>query len=134
MSLVRWVDFKPINDSRGEMTVIEAKHDVPFEIKRIYYLTNLSPNLSRGYHAHKKLQQLAVCLVGKCRVLLDNGSKKTWVDLSDKNKAIEIKPMIWHEMHDFSDDCVFLVMANDKYDEDDYIRDYNEFLIKAKNG
>jgi dTDP-4-dehydrorhamnose 3,5-epimerase-like enzyme len=133
MSLIKWVNLKSIADSRGDLTIIEAQNDVPFDIKRIYYLTNLSPNMSRGYHAHRDLQQLAVCLVGNCRVLLDDGCKKCWVELGS-DRAIRIEPMIWHEMHDFSDDCVFLVMASDKYDEGDYIRDYTNFMEKVNNG
>ena len=133
MSLVKWVNLKSIADCRGELTIIEAQKDVSFDIKRIYYLTNLSPNMSRGYHAHRDLQQLAVCLVGNCRVLLDDGFEKCWVELGS-DKAVRIEPMIWHEMHDFSDDCVFLVMASDKYDESDYIRDYTKFTEEVNNG
>lgn len=133
MSLAKWVNLKSIADSRGELTIIEAQKDVSFDIKRIYYLTNLSPNTSRGYHAHRDLQQLAICLVGNCRVLLDNGFEKCWVKVGS-DKAIRIEPMIWHEMHDFSDDCVFLVMASDKYDESDYIRDYIKFIEEVNNG
>ena len=122
------VDFKTIHDPRGDLTVLENLKDIPFEIKRIYYLNNVSPGSSRGFHAHKKLKQMAICLAGTCRFVMDNGIKKEEFVLSKFNQAILIDPMIWHEMHDFSKNCVLLVLADDFYDEKDYIRDYSIFL------
>ncbi|MGA4446382.1 sugar 3,4-ketoisomerase [Ectopseudomonas chengduensis] len=132
MSLVKWLDFTQRGDERGHLTVVESTKSIPFEIKRVYYLTNLSPELPRGFHAHKELQQAAVCLSGSCKVLLDNGQEKQWVALNSPSKAIRIEPMVWHEMQDFSDDCVFLVFASDFYNEADYIRDYSEFCSAVK--
>lgn len=127
MSLVKWIDFPQRGDERGCLTVVESMKSIPFEIKRVYYLTNLSPDLPRGFHAHKELEQVAVCISGSCKVLLDNGQEKQWVTLDSPSKAIRIEPMVWHEMQDFSDGCVFLVFASDFYNESDYIRDYEIF-------
>lgn len=127
MGLVKWIDFRARGDERGFLTAIEFGKDVPFEVKRVYYLTGLSIDLPRGFHAHKKLEQLAVCISGSCRILLDNGDKKEWVLLDSPFKALRIEPMVWHEMHNFSDNCILLVLASEYYEELDYIRDYQEF-------
>ncbi|WP_445427657.1 sugar 3,4-ketoisomerase [Alishewanella sp. HL-SH05] len=132
MSLIKFIELNQRGDERGYLTVIEAQNNIPFNIKRVYFLTSLSPDLPRGFHAHKELEQLAVCLVGSCKVMLDNGKVKEWVTLDSPSKALRIEPRIWHEMHDFSKDCVFLVVASDFYDETDYIRDYQLFLEQAK--
>lgn len=128
MSLVKLIDFKLLGDDRGHLTVLEEHRNIPFTIKRVYYLTDTKSGIARGFHAHKELEQIAVCVSGKCRMILDDGKHKeeTWLD--SPSKAIRIEKMVWHEMHDFSSDCVLLVLASDFYDESDYIRDYEEFL------
>lgn len=128
MSLVKFIDLTLRGDDRGKLAVFESVNTVPFEIKRVYYLTDTKSNVSRGYHAHKQLEQVAVCVSGKCKMLLDDGRKKEEVWLDSPDKAIRIEPMVWHEMHDFSDDCVLLVLASDYYDEADYIRSYSDFV------
>lgn len=128
MSLIKWIDFKQRGDERGHLTVIEYPLDIPFEIRRVYYLSSLSPDLPRGFHAHKELQQVAVCVAGSCQVLLDNGNEKVWVTLDSPNQALRIEPLVWHEMHEFSKDCLFMVLASDVYKESDYIRSYDQFL------
>ena len=82
----------------------------------------------RGFHAHKKLHQVAVCLAGSCRMTLDDGHEKAAVTLDDPARGILIRQMVWREMHDFSPDCILMVLASHVYDEDDYIRDYDAFL------
>jgi dTDP-4-dehydrorhamnose 3,5-epimerase-like enzyme len=128
MNLVKWLEFPRRGDERGYITVVESTRNIPFEINRVYYLSDLSVDFPRGFHAHKKLEQVAVCISGSCRVLLDNGQEKDWVMLDSSSKGIRIEPMVWHEMHDFSADCIFIVFASDFYDESDYIRDYTDFL------
>lgn len=128
MSLIKWMNLTERSDERGCLTVVESMKSIPFEIKRVYYLTKLSSDLPRGFHAHKELEQVAICLSGSCKVLLDNGQEKQWVVLDSSSKAIRIEPMVWHEMKDFSRDCVFLVLASEHYDESDYIRDYKNFI------
>lgn len=132
MSLIKFIDFPDLGDNRGSLIPVESVKQVPFEIKRVYFLTNLSADLPRGFHAHKELDQVAMCVSGNCRVLLDDGVKKEWVNLSSPTKALRIEPMIWHEMHGFSSDCVFMVFANEHYDEADYIRNYEDFLSKVE--
>jgi len=122
------VELKNIQDDRGSLTVLENLKNVPFEIKRIYYFNNLKSDHPRGFHAHKKLKQMAICLAGSCTFTMDDGFKKEKVMLSHFNQAILIDHLIWREMHDFSSDCVLMVLADNFYDENDYIRDYSEFL------
>ena len=88
--------------------------------------------MSRGYHAHRNLRQVAMCVAGSCRMVLDNGSTREEVVLDCPTRGLLIESMMWREMHDFSDDCVLLVLASELYDETDYIRDYDEFLRSAK--
>jgi len=128
MSWVNWIDFPKLGDSRGGLIAIEGNKNVPFDIKRVYYIYATKQGVSRGFHAHKKLRQVAVCVSGYCTILLDNGTDRESVKLDIPNKGILIGDMIWHEMHDFSPDCVLLVLANEHYNEDDYIRNYQEFL------
>lgn len=128
MSLITFLDLKTLGDERGHLVVLESNRDVPFEVKRVYYLTDTQPGVPRGFHAHKQLLQVAVCVSGKCLMKLDDGILKEEVWLDTPNKAILIDKMIWHEMHEFSHGCVLLVLASDFYDEADYVRDYSRFL------
>ena len=121
-------DFNIIGDNRGSLISIESKIDVPFEIKRVYYIFGNKNNVRRGFHAHKNLQQVLIAVAGSCKILLDNGKNKQEVLLDLPSKGLLIKDCMWREMFDFSSDCVLLVLANEHYDENDYIRDYNQFL------
>lgn len=132
MSLVHWIDLPVLGDDRGSLVAIEASDTIPFEVQRVYYIFNTKSGVARGFHAHHQLQQLAVCVSGKCRMVLDDGQTKEEAWLDSPNKGLLIGDMIWREMHDFSDDCVLLVLASEHYDESDYIRDYNEFLKVVK--
>lgn len=126
--LVQWIDFPPLGDDRGSLVALEGNKTVPFDIKRVYYLFETLPGVSRGFHAHKALKQVVICVTGKCKMLLDNGSEKALVWLDSPVKGLLIDNMIWREMHEFSSDCVILVLASEHYDESDYIRKYEEFL------
>jgi dTDP-4-dehydrorhamnose 3,5-epimerase-like enzyme len=113
----------------GTLVIGEAGENVPFDIKRIYYITNLSnPKAIRGKHAHKKLEQYIFCLSGSFRLHLDDGETKQNITLDSPNCGIRLGPKLWHTMTKFSRDCVILVLASDYYDERDYIRNYEEFL------
>ena len=127
MSLIRLIDLPSLGDERGSLVAIEANKHIPFEVKRVYYIFGTQPGVSRGFHAHKNLQQLAVCVAGKCRMLLDDGVNKESVWLDSPTKGLLIGNNVWREMHEFSDDCVLLVLASEYYDESDYIRDYSDF-------
>lgn len=133
MSLIRFINFRKVADDRGSLIAIEGNRTVPFDIRRIYYLTDLKAEVPRGFHAHRSLQQVAVCITGKCRIVLDNGREReeAWLDSADK--GLFINNMVWREMHDFSHDCVLVVLASEYYSETDYIRDYAEFCHLAKH-
>lgn len=128
MSLIQWIHFPPLGDDRGSLVALEGEKTVPFAIQRVYYLFGTQLGVSRGFHAHHKLQQVAVCVTGRCRMLLDDGQKREEVWLDSSTKGISLPPLLWHEMHEFSSDCVLLVLASEHYDEKDYIRNYENFL------
>lgn len=132
MSLVKLVELPSLGDDRGSLVAIESCSDIPFEVRRVYYIFNTQSNVSRGFHAHRKLKQLVVCVSGKCRMLLDDGKKEKEVWLDSPTKGLIIEDMTWREMHDFSPDCVLLVLANEHYEEKDYIRDYGEFISELR--
>ncbi|HDI3323309.1 sugar 3,4-ketoisomerase [Vibrio cholerae] len=128
MSLLKFYDFKVLGDARGSLVSLEANINIPFEIKRVYYIFGTQQGVARGFHAHKKLKQVAICLSGSCRFLMNNGIEKEETILNSNAQGLLIDVMQWHEMYDFSDDCVLMVLASDHYDETDYIRDYSKFL------
>ncbi|WP_434610358.1 WxcM-like domain-containing protein [Pseudomonas sp. D2-30] len=134
MSLIKWIDFQILGDDRGSLVSIEQGKFVPFDIKRVYYIYHTAKGVSRGYHAHKQLQQVAICIAGRCRMILDDGASREEVWLDCPTKGILIEGNIWREMHDFSEQCVLLVLASEPYDESDYIRDYTYFLERVNNG
>lgn len=122
------LSFSVIGDERGNLVSLEACKNIPFLMKRVYYLYDLEKDLSRGFHAHKELQQVLICLKGSCDVLLENSVGKKTYHLNQPNVGLFVDKMIWREMHDFSDDCILMVIASDYYDENDYIRNYHDFL------
>lgn len=128
MSLIKWIDFSALGDERGSLVALEAEKSVPFMIKRVYYIFGTKAGVSRGFHAHKKLQQVAICITGSCRMILDDGQQRNEVLLNSPNKGLVIGDLVWREMHDFSEDCVLLVLASEHYDESDYIRNYDDFI------
>lgn len=132
MSLINWIKLPALGDDRGSLVAIEGGNTVPFSIQRVYYLFGTKLGISRGFHAHKKLQQVAVCVTGRCRMVLDNGQKREEVWLDSPTSGLLIGNMLWREMHDFSPDCVLLVFASEHYDEADYIRNYEDFLRLEK--
>ena len=131
MNLIEWIELPNLGDHRGSLVVAEANRNVPFSIQRLYYIFGAQPDVPRGFHAHKELQQIAFCIQGSCKMLMDNGKEKQEVLIGQSNKGLFIPPMVWHEMHGFSEDCILLVLASDHYDESDYIRNYDQFLEEA---
>lgn len=127
MSLIKLINLPPLGDHRGSLVALEAHKTVPFDIKRVYYIFGTQGSVSRGFHAHRALQQVAVCVTGKCRMLLDDGSRREDVWLDTPTKGLLIGDLVWREMHNFSPNCVLLVLASEHYDESDYIRSYEEF-------
>ncbi|WGL95362.1 sugar 3,4-ketoisomerase [Arsenophonus nasoniae] len=128
MNLVQYINFPPLGDDRGSLVALEENKTIPFNIRRVYYIFGTQLGVSRGFHAHKNLKQVAVCVTGKCRMTLDNGRDRIDIILDSPTKGILIENNIWREMHDFSPDCVLLVLASEYYNEADYIRNYGDFL------
>ncbi|PLR77846.1 dTDP-6-deoxy-3,4-keto-hexulose isomerase [Bacillus sp. V3-13] len=124
---IELLDFKVMGDERGSLVSLEENKNIPFEIKRIYYIFGTKEKVRRGSHAHKKLKQVLICVSGSCSIFLDDGNETRTVFLNDPSKGLVIEHMIWREMYDFSPDCVLMVLADQYYDEADYIRDYEEF-------
>lgn len=124
------IKFKAFGDNRGSLISLEQHKNIPFKIKRVYYIFGTRTNTTRGKHAHTNLKQIVICVSGKCKFLLDNGKKKKIVELNNPTEGLYIGKNIWREMYDFSRDCVLVVLANKYYDENEYIRDYEDFLKK----
>lgn len=123
----RLVDIRQYSDHRGYLSVIEGGLDIPFEIQRIYYLY-MVPEASRGAHAHKQLQQFMIATSGSVHVTMDDGrNKKTFV-LDKPWKGLYVAPGLWRDLDNFSGGAVCMVLASEKYDAGDYIREYQEFL------
>lgn len=120
--------FASHGDARGQLVALEEGIDIPFPIKRVYYIFDTKEGVRRGFHAHQDLEQMLVCVRGSCKVLLDDGRSKVVVHLKEPTKGLYIGEGIWREMFDFSSDAVLLVLASKPYNEDDYIRDYDTFL------
>jgi dTDP-4-dehydrorhamnose 3,5-epimerase-like enzyme len=121
------VELEPKGDERGVLVAIEGTRTVPFPIARAYYIYDTVPGVRRGLHAHRETRQLAVCVRGSCAFLLDDGESRAEVTLDRPTRGLLVEPMVWHEMFDFTDDCLLLMLASECYDEADYIRDYARF-------
>jgi dTDP-4-dehydrorhamnose 3,5-epimerase-like enzyme len=130
--LARLINFRRLGDELGWLIALEGERNIPFPIKRTYYIFGTQPGVRRGKHAHRKLRQVLVCIAGACAVSLDDGKRTEEVRLSGNDRGLVLDAMVWHEMHDFSPDCVLLVLADDWYDEADYIRDYRVFKDARK--
>lgn len=112
----------------GRLIIAEGLKNVPFAIKRVYYINSLgNKRATRGKHSHKKLEQVIFCVNGSFRLSLDDGQNQQSFKMSDPSLGIRLGPGLWHEMSDFSPDCVILVLASDYHKESDYIRDYKKF-------
>lgn len=126
--MIKLINFEIKGDEKGSLVALEENKNIPFNIKRVYYISGTKLGVRRGFHAHKNLQQILVCVGGSCKILLDDGKEKQIILLNKIDQGLVIERMIWHEMFDFSPDCVLLALANGCYDEEDYIRNYQEFL------
>lgn len=114
------------------MVALDGNKTIPFDIKRVYYIYGTQSGVSRGFHAHKVLKQVAIVVRGSCRFILDDGTKREDVLLKIQRRELLIESFMWREMHDFSEDCVLMVLADQLYDESDYIRNYDEFISLIK--
>ena len=127
MQVIKYV-FQPHGDNRGQLIALEEFNDIPFQIKRVYYMYDTREGIVRGKHAHKNLEQILVCIHGSCKIRLDNGKERKVVPLEKPYEGLYVGANMWREMYDFSPDAVLMVLASEVYDEADYIRDYDEFL------
>ena len=116
------------NEGFGMLTPIEAGKDIPFDIKRIYYIYDVNDNIIRGKHSHKKLHQVLICMNGSIDIRLENYFGEESYTLNDPSIGLYVGPDNWREMSNFTDNGILLVFASDQYDETDYIRDYDEFI------
>lgn len=129
---VELYEFEQHGDDRGQLVAVEALKDIPFEIKRVYYMYNTKPNVNRGFHAHKNIKQILICVHGSCEVILDTGVEKETILLNNPKVGLFISNSIWREMHNFSKGAVLMVLASEYYSEEDYIRNYDDFLRMPK--
>lgn len=125
------IDIRRYSDYRGYLSVVENGIDIPFDIKRIYYLY-MVPEVARGAHAHKALQQLLIATSGSVEVIMDDGTQRKSFILDKPWKGLRIPSGLWRDLENFSHDAVLLCLASEKYDETDYIRNYDEFLEYKK--
>ena len=132
MEIIKYV-FQQHGDDRGMLVALEEGREIPFEVKRVYYLYDTVPGVRRGFHAHKCLEQILVCVHGSCKVHLDNGKETEEVELNSPYEGLYVPNDMWRELYDFSPDAVLMVLASELYDEADYIRDYDEFLRLVKS-
>jgi dTDP-4-dehydrorhamnose 3,5-epimerase-like enzyme len=121
-------EFKVLGDHRGQLVALEANKQIPFDIKRVFYIYGTQEEVPRGNHSHYKTKQFLVAVNGSCKVTLDNGKDKETFDLNKPHIGLFQDALIWGCMHDFSSDCVLLVLADTYYDASDYITDYDKFL------
>jgi hypothetical protein len=124
----RLIELPKISDPRGNLTFIEGGRHVPFEIRRAYYLYDVPGGAERGGHAHKALHQLIVAMSGSFDVVLDDGTTKSRFHLNRSYYGLYVCPMIWRELDNFSSGSVCMVLASNLYDENDYYRDYQEYV------
>jgi len=122
-----------IHNRAGNITIVEGQKDIPFDVRRIYYLYDIPGGANRGGHAHKELYQLIVASSGSFNVLLDDGQNKKIVTLNRPDYGVLVVPGIWRELFEFSSGAICLVLASRKYDNDDYIRDYEQFVSFRTN-
>lgn len=127
----KFIDFQEHGDWRGQLVALEENKNIPFSVKRVYFMYDTKAGVVRGKHSHKKLHQVLFCVAGECTIRLDDGRNKVDVRLSQPSRGLLIEPGTWREMYDFTPGAVLMVLASEYYDESDYIRDYELFLKSA---
>lgn len=129
---IKLIPLQTHGDERGSLVALEEGNNIPFPIKRVYYMFKTKEGVRRGFHAHKQLKQVAIAVRGSCRFVLDDGKERIEILLDNPAQGLLIESFMWREMYEFSDDCVLMVLADQHYDESDYVRDYSDFLKKTK--
>ena len=128
------ISFKIHGDERGHLVVLENGHNVPFDVKRVFYIYGTQPGIARGFHAHKKSKQLLIAVSGSVEIHCEMNGEKSVHVLDRPDKGLYVEGLVWHTMENFSPDCVLAVLADDYYNENDYIRDYEQFCKLTKEG
>lgn len=126
------IELPKISDPRGNLTFIEGGSHIPFDIQRVYYLYDVPGGAERGGHAHKGLQQLIIAMSGSFDVVLTNGKEKKRFHLNRSYYGLYVPTMLWRELDNFSSGAVCMVLASNRYEEDDYYRDYNDYIAALK--
>ncbi len=126
------LEFNEMGDERGNLVVIEGNKDIPFEIKRIFYMYGTDATMIRGSHANRKSEFVLVNVAGKTKIKVDDGFSTAVIELNKPRMGIYIPKMVWKDMYDFSEDSVLLVLSNEYYDSNEYIRDYDEYIKEIK--
>ena len=132
MKSYKIINFNTLGIKKSPLIALEKGKEIPFEIKRIYYIFNTAKDIERGFHAHKNLKQILIAVKGSCTFILDDGESRDEIQLNSQKKGIFIDGIIWREIKNFSDDCVILVIVSENYDKNDYIRNYNDFIDEIK--
>jgi dTDP-4-dehydrorhamnose 3,5-epimerase-like enzyme len=133
LSKCKIVNFPKITDYRGNLSFIEENRQIPFEIKRVYYLYDVPSGATRGGHAHKELQQIVIALSGSFDVILDDGYHRRSFFLNRPHYGLYIPPKVWRELENFSSNSVALSLVSHVYDESDYVRDYGVFKKRVED-
>ncbi len=129
------VEFKEFGDERGSLVVAEGSgFDVPFDIRRVFYMYGSDPDIKRGNHANRYTKFVLINVAGSSKVLVDDGVKKEVIVLDKPRMGLYLGPMVWKEMYDFSSDAVLLVLASEHYIENEYLRDYDAFCAEVRQG
>ena len=126
--IVTTKEFNVLGDYRGQLVALEENRNIPFDLKRVFYIFGTQEGVSRGNHSHYKTKQFLVAVNGSCKVTLDDGYSKETFNLNKPNLGLFQDALIWGTMHDFSSDCVLMVLADEYYDASDYITNYDKFL------
>ncbi len=132
IDLCQLIDLKKFADPRGNLVFVEGNQHIPFDVKRIYYLYDIPTGATRAGHGHKELQQLIIATSGSFTIHLNDGINKTSIQLNDPSKGLYICPMVWREIDNFSSGAVCLVLASLNYDEEDYFRNYDDFILSVE--
>jgi hypothetical protein len=129
---VQVVTLPQVHDPRGDLTFVEGRRHVPFDIARVYYLYNVPVDSERGGHAHRQLEQVIFALSGSFRVKVNDGHEQAEYWLRDPRRGLYISRLVWREMDSFSQGAVCMVLASHPYDESDYYRNYEDFVREAR--
>lgn len=127
------IQFQSHGDERGSLIALEENKNIPFNVKRVYFMYDTKEGVHRGFHAHKDLKQVLFCPTGSCMIMLDSGKERQYIKLDKPTEGLLVEANVWREMYDFSPNAVLMVLASNYYDESDYIRNYEDFLKYIQN-